>query len=432
MLQNKLLSTEDDKDEKDSKNLKFLLKKINNKPKFSLDKIKKFIIKRNKYNNSLEPNNSDEYLLKLKKFSMKKLKILGRNSKNKINKKISSEDNMFLRNNNSQNKLKLIKNISKILSRNNSPLLKKQRSVLLLPKLVISNPYKIIKINNQKILNLLQIKTPKNIKNIKKPKNYKFIIPKEIIDDKILNYNQTREIKISSFLNKAKENELFVENPRILDINEMNNKFNMNLNFGTSRNKASQIFNGKRYTISGMLNKMYHYYASDSDNKEKFYKIIKDNYNQIGRNSIKSELYTNNTLTEDINIISKKTTLENNVSDIYSTNINSDNSNVFLTKLTDRNNFYHRVISPFDIEQIIKNRYAMNIASRRNNEIMKNNSKISANLLNSRDGRNITTKKILYKYLDRSLCTYGDDPSYLRIKEFDKRLEKLLKRNISF
>ena len=68
MLQNKLLSTEDDKDEKDSKNLKFLLKKINNKPKFSLDKIKKFIIKRNKYNNSLEPNNSDEYLLKLKKF----------------------------------------------------------------------------------------------------------------------------------------------------------------------------------------------------------------------------------------------------------------------------------------------------------------------------------------------------------------------------
>ena len=432
MLQNKLLSTEDDKDEKDSKNLKFLLKKINNKPKFSLDKIKKFIIKRNKYNNSLEPNNSDEYLLKLKKFSMKKLKILGRNSKNKINKKISSEDNMFLRNNNSQNKLKLIKNISKILSRNNSPLLKKQRSVLLLPKLVISNPYKIIKINNQKILNLLQIKTPKNIKNIKKPKNYKFIIPKEIINDKILNYNQTREIKISSFLNKAKENELFVENPRILDINEMNNKFNMNLNFGTSRNKASQIFKGKRYTISGMLNKMYHYYASDSDNKEKFYKIIKDNYNQIGRNSIKSELYTNNTLTEDINIISKKTTLENNVSDIYSTNINSDNSNVFLTKLTDRNNFYHRVISPFDIEQIIKNRYAMNIASRRNNEIMKNNSKISANLLNSRDGRNITTKKILYKYLDRSLCTYGDDPSYLRIKEFDKRLEKLLKRNISF
>ena len=74
----------------------------------------------------------------------------------------------------------------------------------------------------------------------------------------------------------------------------------------------------------------------------------------------------------------------------------------------------------------------MNITSRRNKEIMKNNSKISANLLNWRDGRNITAKKILYKYLDRSICTYGDDPSYLRIKEFDKRLEKLLKRNISF
>ena len=77
------------------------------------------------------------------------------------------------------------------------------------------------------------------------------------MDSKDLYKNRIKVIKIASFLNNQREKELFFENQKILDINEMNSKYNLNLNLRNMRH--SKIFKGKRYTILGMLNKLYHY-----------------------------------------------------------------------------------------------------------------------------------------------------------------------------
>ena len=343
------------------------------------------------------------------------MKKINHSSQKIINEKNPSEDKIIEMNNNL--KILSIKNIAKILSRNKTLSLKQQKSAVELPKINILTPNKKIENDNQKLLELFYQKNKNN--TIKSKESKKIFFPNDIMDSKDLFNNRAKVIKIASFLNKEREKELFIENPKILDINEMNSKFNLNLNLRNMRHKNSKIFKGKRYTILGMLNKLYHYYSSDT-NKDIIYKIIiKDNYNSNGRNFNNND-FDINTFTEVKSIQSQKNIFENNISNTINTNINSDNSNTFITNLNEKNN-YPKKISKLDIAQL-----------RRNLEIIKNNSKININWLNSRNGRRITSEKILYKYLEKSLCTYGDDPSYLRIKKFDKNIKKLLNNNTSF
>lgn len=410
MLKNRI---ENHKNEKHIKDLKSSFQKLESKAIFSLDKIKRFINKRN-YNNSLL--NSSLYLTNLKKLTKKKLKYSKHNSHNIINEKNSSEDKIKKINNNS--KILSIKNITDIFSRNITPRLKNQKSEFDLPKLSLKTS-KTLKKDNQKIFSLLNSKIRNNLINFKKSK--KLIFPNEIMDSKDLYKNQARVIKIASFWNKSREKELFIENPKILDIKEMNSKFNLNLNLGNIKRRTPKIFKGKRYTILGMLNKLYHYYASDANNDITYKKIIKDNYYENSRNFNNNDLINTDAFTEAKSIRSQKNIFEHNISDTINTNINSDYSNIFLTKLSDKDYLYHKRNRKLDIDQI-----------RRNLEIINNNSKININWLNSRNNKGIAAEKILYKYLSKTLWAYGDDPSYLRIKKFDKILNKILKKNISF
>lgn len=401
MLKNRV---ENQKNERYSPDLKSSFQKINNKALFSLDKIKQFINKRN-YTNSLF--NSDERLTNLKNLSKKKLKKINHSSQKIINEKISSEDKINKMNSNL--KIFSIKNIANILSRNKIISLKHQRSVNDLPNINIQTP-------NKKLLELLYSKSKSNI--IKSEKSKNFLFPNDIMDSKDLYKNRIKVIKIASFLNNQREKELFLENQKILDINEMNSKYNLNLNLRNMRH--SKIFKGKRYTILGMLNKLYHYYSSNSNNDIAYKLIIKDNYPN-SRNFDNNDLFDSNTFTELKNVQTQKNIFEKNKFNTINTNINSDYSNTFLTKLDEKNNCNHKKISKLDIAQL-----------NRNLEIIKKNSKININWLNSRNGRGITAEKILYKYLERSLCAYGDDPSYHRIKKLNKNINKLLKNDTSF
>ena len=329
------------------------------------------------------------------------MKKINHSSQKIINEKISSEDKINKMNSNL--KIFSIKNIANILS------LKHQRSVNDLPNINIQTP-------NKKLLELLYFKSKSNI--IKSEKSKNFLFPNDIMDSKDLYKNRIKVIKIASFLNNQREKELFFENQKILDINEMNSKYNLNLNLRNMRH--SKIFKGKRYTILGMLNKLYHYYSSDSNNDIAYKLIIKDNYPN-SRNFNNNDLFDTNTFTELKNVQTQKNIFENNKFNTINTNINSDYSNTFLTKLDEKNNCNHKKISKLDIAQL-----------NRNLEIIKKNSKININWLNSRNGRGITAEKILYKYLERSLCAYGDDPSYHRIKKLNKNINKLLKNDTSF
>ena len=69
---------------------------------------------------------------------------------------------------------------------------------------------------------------------------------------------------------------------------------------------------------------------------------------------------------------------------------------------------------------------------RKNKEIIDNNRKVSIDCLFSKYEEKINIKKIFYKYLGKSIYEYEKDPSYTRIKVFDKKINKLLKKNLSF
>ena len=58
---------------------------------------------------------------------------------------------------------------------------------------------------------------------------------------------------------------------------------------------------------------------------------------------------------------------------------------------------------------------------------MENNTRINIDCLMSKIEQNISIKKILYKYLGKSVHQLENDPSYLRLKELEKKIIAILK-----
>ena len=71
-------------------------------------------------------------------------------------------------------------------------------------------------------------------------------------------------IKIRSFSNICKNNDVSNEQ-KLYDINEINEKYNLHLNLDKKEKKTNTIFRGKKYTMVGMLNKLFQYYSSESN-----------------------------------------------------------------------------------------------------------------------------------------------------------------------
>ena len=251
-------------------------------------------------------------------------------------------------------------------------------------------------------------------------KNTENLIESEMMDIKELFSNESRKISVCSFLNKLPGNESLKENYKVInDINIINDKYNLKLNLGSKKsNSTSNIFDGKKYNIYGMLNKLFQYYSSETNSS------INKKTNYTGSNNCK-----NSSIDFDTNENKKNGKYEhsesgNNTIELMKDTY-EDNSNTFLTKLK---NYNIPEKKENDISKLIKKKSSMSDININNKQVITNDRKIGIHCLLSKVQKDISLKKILYKYIDKTLYELENDPLYKRIKEFEENIEKIMKK----
>ena len=398
---------------------------------FLIEKIKKDIYQRN-HHNLLKSNNSDKHLLKLKKNLKKKIKRI-----NPINSNISASNNYdhlykFIGKLNNNLQIKSIKNKQSIIPAKR--ILRRQRSDFDLPMI---NPKRIIK----EPMNKNKNRTIIFLKDNSKEKNQEKITNSEIIDSKDIFDNKPRIIKIRSFINTSRKSNISLNNePKLFDINEMNEKYNMKLNSGNTAKQSSKIFHGKKYTIIGMLNKLFQYYSSNESHNNQ---LSSNNYNQTSNymnlsksnNSIFVNNDTNNVKNSSTNKLMIDTRFKYDPNTSSDININNtyeasgEDTNTFLTKLNVNNKeLSDNKEKEMDMTKFINNRCSLSDMNRINKEIIDNNKNIKIDCLMSKIEQNINIKKILYKYLGKSIYQLQKDPAYIRLKSLERKIIEILKK----
>jgi hypothetical protein len=255
----------------------------------------------------------------------------------------------------------------------------------------------------------------------KKKMGFKYV--SDMMSAKDLYHNKSRKKSIISFLNIIPGDKSLNENYKIINnASEINDRYNLHLKLLKKNNSNSKIFKGKKYNIFGMLNQLFHYYSSESKN-----------INNRNNKNISSINYKNSTSDFDT-IENKKNNIENMESGFNTVDVikdtYEDDSNTFLTKLQNYNyniSTSDKKDNPLNISQLIKKRCSLSEIKKNNDEIIDNDKKIGIDCLLSKVQRKISIKKILYKYIDKTLYELEDDPTYLRIKEFEEKLIKILK-----
>ena len=386
---------------------------------FLIEKIKKDIYQRN-HHNLLKSNNLDKHLLI-----------------NPINSNISASNNYdhlykFIGKLNNNLQIKSIKNKQSIIPAKR--ILRRQRSDFDLPMI---NPKRIIK----EPMNKNKNRTIIFLKDNSKEKNQEKITNSEIIDSKDIFDNKPRIIKIRSFINTSRKSNISLNNePKLFDINEMNEKYNMKLNSGDTGKQQSKIFHGKKYTIIGMLNKLFQYYSSNESHNNQ---LSSNNYNQTSNymnlsksnNSIFLNNDTNNVKNSSTNKLMIDTRFKYDPNTSSDININNtyeasgEDTNTFLTKLNVNNKeLSDNKEKEMDMTKFINNRCSLSDMNRINKEIIDNNKNIKIDCLMSKIEQNINIKKILYKYLGKSIYQLQKDPAYIRLKSLERKIIEILKK----
>ena len=333
-------------------------------------------------------------------------------------------------NNNLQ--IKSIKNKLKIIPAKR--ILRRQRSDFDLPMI---NPRKasLEPITKNKNRTIIFMNDNLNEKNQEKITNSEIIEPSDIFD------NKPRLIKIRSIINTSRKSDLSLNNePKLFTINEMNEKYNMKLNSSTISKQPSKIFHGKKYTIIGMLNKLFQYYSSNESHNNQ---LSSNNYNQTSNymnlsksnNSLFLNNDTNNIKNSSTNklMIDTKFKYDHNTSSEININntyeASGEDTNTFLTKLNINNKEqFDNKEKEMDMTKFINNRCSLSDINRKNIEIIENNKNIKIDCLMSKIEQDINIKKILYKYLGKSIYQLQRDPAYIRLKGLEKKIIEILKK----
>ena len=179
-----------------------------------------------------------------------------------------------------------------------------------------------------------------------------------------------------------------------------------------------------------MLNKLFQYYSHVSNNNKK--NNMTSNPDSQTSNYVHYSKSNNSLLNTDKIIIEQRNKNHKNLECNNNTiealkDTSGDDTNTFITKLN-INTTKDKKEKELDITKFIKDRCSLSDVNRRNDEIIESNNKIKIDCLISQIERNISIKKILYKYLGKTLYDIEKDPSYIRIKEFEKRIISILKK----
>ena len=392
-----------EKQKKNIRNIKTLKDNFTNtidERQFLLEKIEKDILKGKNNIKHLKSNSLDEHLTKLRQNLKKKVK-----KKNFLNPNNSSPKNFdhiyrFIKKQNNL-KLKSIKNNLRMIPTKN--ILTRQKSDINLP---VINNRKIIK---QFLLKKSRLPTLSFIEKIPLLDNKEKISNSAMLGSNDIYANIPRIIKIRSFSNICKDNDL--SNDKYSEennINEIDSKYNLNLNSKIKYKKLNTIFHGKKYTKFGILNKLFEYYSSQSNNG-----ISPNNENMENKSS------------NYINFSKSNNSIIDNNDEMSKNNI--DESNIFLTKIKSNKNESEEKYNKFSVTRFISDRCSVGDINKRNKKIIEDNKKVSIDCLLSKIERKISVKKILYKYLDKTIYEIENDKSYTRLKEFEKNILDILK-----
>lgn len=289
-------------------------------------------------------------------------------------------------------------------------------------------------INKHKSRNISQIEQKNNYSlfrdnatnNIKDDEKSKECFISEMMEPIDLYKNKSRKISICSYMNKMPGNQSLQENYKVIkDINKINDKYNLKLNIFNKNKSNSQIFDGKKYTKLGRLSRLFQFYSSEVNDSNKNYR---------NNDKLTNSTYRNKSIDLDPNedkIISKcdYCDSDNNAFEILKDTC-EDDSNTFLTKLNNYNyNSSKRKKNEFNVSRLIKKRCSLGDIKRNNEEIINNDKMIYIDCLISKINKDISIKKILYKYIDKTLYEFEDNPSYKRIKVFENNITNILKNN---
>ena len=392
-----------EKQKKNIRNIKTLKDNFTNtidERQFLLEKIEKDILKGKNNIKHLRSNSLDEHLTKHRQNLKKKVK-----KKNFLNPNNSSPKNFdhiyrFIKKQNNL-KLKSIKNNLRMIPTKN--ILTRQKSDINLP---VINNRKIIK---QFLLKKSRFPTLSFIEKIPLLDNKEKISNSAMLGSNDIYANIPRIIKIRSFSNICKDNDL--SNDKYSEennINEIDSKYNLNLNSKIKHKKLNSIFHGKKYTKFGILNKLFEYYSSQSNNG-----ISPNNENMENKSS------------NYINFSKSNNSIIDNNDEMSKNNI--DESNIFLTKIKSNKNESEEKNNKFSVTRFISDRCSVGDINKRNKKIIEDNKKVSIDCLLSKIERKISVKKILYKYLDKTIYEIENDKSYTRLKEFEKKIFAILK-----
>ena len=392
-----------ERQKKNIRNIKTLKDNFTNtidERQFLLEKIEKDILKGKNNIKHLRSNSLDEHLTKLRQNLKKKVK-----KKNFLNPNNSSPKNFdhiyrFIKKQNNL-KLKSIKNNLRMIPTKN--ILTRQKSDINLP---VINNRKIIK---QFLLKKSRLPTLSFIEKIPLLDNKEKISNSAMLGSNDIYANIPRRIKIRSFSNICKDNDL--SNDKYSEennINEIDSKYNLNLNSKIKYKKLNSIFHGKKYTKFGILNKLFEYYSSQSNNG-----ISPNNENMENKSS------------NYINFSKSNNSIIDNNDEMSKNNI--DESNIFLTKIKSNKNESEEKYNKFSVTRFISDRCSVGDINKRNKKIIEDNKKVSIDCLLSKIERKISVKKILYKYLDKTIYEIENDKSYTRLKEFEKNILDILK-----
>ena len=392
-----------EKQKKNIRNIKTLKDNFTNtidERQFLLEKIEKDILKGKNNIKHLRSNSLDEHLTKLRQNLKKKVK-----KKNFLNPNNSSPKNFdhiyrFIKKQNNL-KLKSIKNNLRMIP--TKSILTRQKSDINLP---VINNRKIIK---QFLLKKSRLPTLSFIEKIPLLDNKEKISNSAMLGSNDIYANIPRIIKIRSFSNICKDNDL--SNDKYSEennINENDSKYNLNLNSKIKYKKLNSIFHGKKYTKFGILNKLFEYYSSQSNNG-----ISPNNENMENKSS------------NYINFSKSNNSIIDNNDEMSKNNI--DESNIFLTKIKSNKNESEEKYNKFSVTRFISDRCSVGDINKRNKKIIEDNKKVSIDCLLSKIERKISVKKILYKYLDKTIYEIENDKSYTRLKEFEKNILDILK-----
>jgi len=252
----------------------------------------------------------------------------------------------------------------------------------------------------------------------------------------------SNKMKLGSMLNIRSSNDNIMKKyyQEIDNISRINEKYNLQLNF-RHLDKRNSPEKSNEMTKKFLKNYLFQKYVTSSPTGTNNINIFYDKHetqrtetrshihtaeSKESKNSNKEELNKTNSLNDSIHSLNKS------ISEIFQNDDFNEDKNTFITKLkTEANN--HK-----DKEEIkVINRYNSEIKRKKNKprlntyennkNIINHDQKVSIDLIYSNSLCKIEPNQLLYNSINKTNFEAQNQPSYRRIKKFEKIIDKIIK-----